>query len=66
MFTSYDQEGGDSHEESNDCDNDPAHQAVAGDAGDAHTSTHGLPTLKVIQMRRVFDNIVQLVDGGEG
>lgn len=63
LLTSYDQKSGDGGEESDNGDDDPAHQAIA---GDAHASADGLATSEAIQARRVFDGIVQPVDGREG
>jgi hypothetical protein len=63
LFASHDQEGGDSGEESDDGDDDPAHQAVA---DDTDTSADRLAMSKAIRTRRVFDSIVQPVDGREG
>jgi hypothetical protein len=58
-----DQKGGDGGEEADDGDDDPAHEAVG---RVAHAPAHGLPTAELIHAHRVFDGVVQPVDGGEG
>jgi len=58
-----DQKGGDGGEEADDGDDDPAHEAVG---RVAHAPAHGLATVELIHARRVFDGVVQPVDGGEG
>ena len=58
-----DQECGDGGEEPDDRDDDPAHGAIG---RVAHASAHGLVTSETIHARRVFDGIVQPIDGREG